>query len=126
MVKHKARLKVLNRLRRKITVENLWMYVIASLLKGPTYAYDVKKRIRELFGFEPSTITLYAVIYSLKREGLIKVVSEQPKTYGVTDEGIEALEAALGLLEDNLNKLKSLVFSGSTEGSRSRSSSKRE
>ena len=101
MPRHRARSKVLNRLRRKMTIENLWMYVIASLLKGPTYAYDVKKRIRELFGFEPSTITLYAVIYSLKRDGLIRVISEQPKTYGVTDEGREALKDALNILENN-------------------------
>ncbi len=103
--------KVLERLKRKITVENLWLYVIASLLKGPTYAYDIRKRIRELFGFDPSPITLYAVVYKLKREGFIKIVSEQPKTYGATEEGIRTLREALEIMEDNMGKLKKLIES---------------
>ena len=101
--------KALERLKRKLTVENLWLYVIASLLKGPTYAYDVRKRIRELFGFDPSPITLYAVVYRLRRDGFIKVISEQPKTYSVTEEGIKTLKEALKIIEENVSKLKKLL-----------------
>ncbi len=94
------------RLKRKMTVENLWMYVLAALSEGPTYAYDVKKRIHKEFGFKPSTITLYSVIYRLKREGLIKQVGDGNKFYEVTDEGYEALNQAVTFMESNVSKIK--------------------
>ena len=95
-----------SRLKRKMTVENLWVYVLAALSEGPTYAYDVKKRIVRDFGFKPSTITLYSVIYRLKKEGLIKQVNNGIKLYEVTDDGYEALNQAINFIENNMTKIK--------------------
>ncbi|OYT50894.1 MAG: PadR family transcriptional regulator [Desulfurococcales archaeon ex4484_204] len=115
---------VLVRLERKLTVENLWLFIIASLLEGPTYAYDVRRRIRKYFGFSPSTITLYAVIYMLRREGLIRVASEQPKTYGVTEDGARALAEAVRYLEVSVDRIRGLMKRCScTEGGGARPSS---
>ena len=101
---------LLKRFFKIVTVGCLWMYVIAALAKGPTYAYDIRKRIKEIFGFAPSTITLYVVVYNLRRLGLIKVVSEEPKIYAVTDKGINILNKAINYLEVNLSKMKNLVL----------------
>ncbi len=101
---------LLKRFFKIVTVGCLWMYVIAALAKGPTYAYDIRKRIKEIFGFAPSTITLYVVVYNLRRLGLIKVVSEEPKIYAVTDKGINILNKAINYLEINLSKMKNLVL----------------
>ena len=35
------------RLVRKLTVENLWLYVLSLLKEGPLYGYEVVKRIEE-------------------------------------------------------------------------------
>jgi PadR family transcriptional regulator PadR len=94
------------RLRRKLTVENLWLYVLAVLCDGPTYAYDIRKRIVREFGFKPSTITLYSVVYRLKREGLIREVDDGGKVYEVTEDGIKSLRDAVKFIEDNANKIK--------------------
>jgi len=56
----------LTRLKRKMAVENLWVYVLATLSDGPTYAYGIKKRISRSFGFSSSTITLYSIVYQVK------------------------------------------------------------
>ncbi len=101
---------LLKRFFKIVTVGCLWMYVIAALAKGPTYAYDIRKRIKEIFGFTPSTITLYVAVYNLRRLGLIKVVSEEPKIYAVTDKGINILNKAINYLEVNLSKMKNLVL----------------
>ncbi|MCE4601390.1 MAG: PadR family transcriptional regulator [Desulfurococcales archaeon] len=77
--------KPLKRLEKKLTVEVLWLYIIAVLLEKPTYGYDVRRRIRERFGFKPATVTTYTVIYRLEREGLIEKKSDG--TYTVTEEG---------------------------------------
>jgi len=108
-------LKALVRLNRKLTVENLWLYVLACLMNGPTYAYDVRRRIRKMFGFNPSTITLYTVIYKLSREGLVRVAKEQPKTYEITEEGKKTLEEAVRFVEKNINRIKEIIASSNSK-----------
>jgi len=90
--------KALERLKRKITIENLWLYIINILLEKPTYAYDVKKRIVERFGFRPATITVYTVMYKMVREGLLE--KDENGVYRVTEQGRRAYEEALKLLEE--------------------------
>ncbi|MCD6324475.1 MAG: PadR family transcriptional regulator [Desulfurococcales archaeon] len=89
-----------------MTVENLWMYVLAALSEGPTYAYDIRKRIARDFGFKPSTITLYSVVYRLKREGLIRERGDGFKVYEVTDEGVEALREGVRFIEENARRIR--------------------
>ncbi len=103
--------KPLIRLKRKLTIENLWIYVIASLMIKPTYAYHVRKLINEFFGFSPATITLYSVVYRLKKSGLIKeeLVSGE-KVYKPTDEGIKELEGAISYMEQVVKRLKEITY----------------
>lgn len=78
----------------------------------PTYAYHVRRLINELFGFSPTTITLYSVIYRLKRSGLIKedlVAGE--KVYKPTEEGVKELEEALSYMEQMIKRLKEITYS---------------
>lgn len=104
--------KPLTRLKRKLTVENLWVYVIASLMIKPTYAYRVRKLINELFGFSPTTITLYSVIYRLKKNGLIEeeFVSGE-RIYKPTEEGVKELLEAISYLEQMIKRLKEVTQS---------------
>lgn len=100
--------KALDRLRRKITIETLWLYIISVLKDEPTYAYDVKVRIREKFGFNPTTITLYVVLYRLVKEGLLEVfVDEGVKKYKVTRKGENTYNNALKMINELLEKLRS-------------------
>ena len=100
------------RLRRKTTIENLWLYIIATLLsEGETYAYRVKKLIEEKFGFKPSTVTLYTVIYRLEREGLLERNPEG--VYRVTGKGVEVFREGLDYLEETLARLRRVAWGGS-------------
>lgn len=104
--------KPLIRLKRKLTIENLWVYVIASLMIKPTYAYHVRKLINEFFGFSPTTITLYSVIYRLKKSGLIEeeLVSGE-RIYRPTEEGVKELEEAISYMEQMVKRLKEVTQS---------------
>jgi len=99
--------RALERLRRKLTVENLWMYVIAVLAEKPTYPYDVRRRIEERFSFKPATITVYTVMYRMEREGLIAKRSDG--TYEVTEKGLATLREAIVLLQDTARMLSSSI-----------------
>jgi len=84
----------MDRLRRKLTVETLWLYILAVLEKhGPTYAYNIKRLIRETFGFTPSTMTLYSVVYRLEKAGLLDKIEDG--SYRVTDLGRKSLEEGI-------------------------------
>ena len=88
------------RLIRKLTVENLWLYVLSLLKKEPLYGYEVSRKIEENFGFKPGRVTCYIVLYKLQSEGLItsKKLREdgetQRKYYVLTKKGEKALEDA--------------------------------
>ena len=100
--------KAVKRLRRKLTIENLWIYIIGVLKNEPTYAYNIRVKIREKYGFKPATMTLYTVLYRMKREGLITTIeADGTKLYTVTDKGLKAYNKAIQILENMINMLKS-------------------
>jgi len=101
--------KALERLKRKLTIEVLWLYIIAVLLgHGPTYPYDAGKLIERRFGFRPSKVTLYTVFYKLEREGLLEKRSDG--TYDVTGSGVRAFRNAISLLESTTRTLRETAF----------------
>jgi len=89
------------RLVRKLTIENLWLYVMSILKKEPLYGYEIGEKIGKNFGFKPGKVTCYMVLYKLKSEGLITTKTipgnsggPQRKYYIITPEGEKALEKA--------------------------------
>ena len=90
-----------SRLVRKLTVENLWLYVLRLLREGPLYGYEVRSKIEKRFGFKPGAVTCYIVLHMLEKEGLIS--SRKPresnkgpprKYYVLTSKGEETLRKA--------------------------------
>jgi DNA-binding PadR family transcriptional regulator len=89
------------RLTRKITIENLWIYVLSLLRDRPLYGYEVRDRIFERFGFRPGKITCYVVLYKLEKENLIssRRIDEKSrgaprKYYFITEKGLREIEKA--------------------------------
>lgn len=99
----------LRRLKNKITKENLWMYILNLLKNGPLYGYEVRKKIKEKFGFEPATITVYMVLYKMEKEGLVmkeKASKAQRKYYLITEKGIKTLEEGVNFLRRTVDLLE--------------------
>lgn len=104
-----SRPRALERLERKLTVENLWIYIIKILVDEgkPLRAYDLKVRLRDKFGINPPAITVYTVIYRMARDGLVHRKREGDETcYIPTELGIESYKKALLFIESMLSKLK--------------------
>jgi len=66
------------RLVRKLTKENLWLYILSLLKEGPLYGYEVERMIEKRFGFRPGKVTCYVVLYMLQKEGLVAVSQTVP------------------------------------------------
>jgi DNA-binding PadR family transcriptional regulator len=86
------------RLRRLLTSENLWLYVLSLLRRRKKlYAYELDGRIESEFGFRPDKIMIYIVLYRLEAEGLISSeFLERRKYYALAKKGRNALESARG------------------------------
>lgn len=100
--------RALKRLRRKITIEVLWIYIARALKDSePLKAYEVRKRLRELYGLRVSTVTVYSVVYRMYRDGLLEKVTIGGETlYKLSEKGLEELKKALELIESLINMIR--------------------
>ena len=101
--------KPVDRLWKKLRVDNLWLWILKLLTEKNKYAYELREEIKERFGFEPATVTSYAVLYRLEKSGLVTEASEtiapNRKYYEITELGMAALNQAETLLRDTLREL---------------------
>jgi PadR family transcriptional regulator PadR len=100
------------RLVRKLTHENLWLYILTLLSKRPLYGYEIRALIEKEFGFKPGEVTSYVVLYRLERAGLIQVAEESRgsrgparRYYTLTPKGRETLKKAKMFLEGLVSRL---------------------
>jgi len=101
--------RALVRLKRKLTIENLWLYIMKILIdeKTPLRAYDIKVKLRERFNISPPAVTVYTVVYRMSMDGLVSRIHSSGETrYKPTDTGIEAFQHAITYLEELVSKLK--------------------
>ncbi len=101
--------KAMNRLVNKLTKEMLWMYILRLLQERPHYGYEIKQLIQDRFGFAPATVSGYAIIYRLIKDGLIEVqrTGDSPrKYYVITEKGSVAMSEA----KQFITKTVDLVF----------------
>lgn len=104
--------KAFKRLRKMLTKENLWLYILRLLQERPRYGYEIKNEIRKRFGFSPAIVTGYVILYKMKRDGLVEVSRERNDTkrpdrkyYRITQRGQESMKMAKGLLLDLMKKV---------------------
>lgn len=95
----------LERLKKKTREELLWPYMLKILTNKPAYAYELRKKIEERFGWEPPLTTTYTVLYRLERKDYIegdwkKEGSRPKKYYKITPQGEEILERGKGYIEE--------------------------
>jgi DNA-binding PadR family transcriptional regulator len=61
------------RLRRSMTSDNLWLYILTLLKNKEMYPYEIREKIRDRFGFLPGNVTAYIVLEKLKAGGYVKI-----------------------------------------------------
>jgi len=101
------------RLVRKTTKENLWLYLLSILEEGPRYAYQLRDEIRRRFSFEVGEVTSYVVLYALKREGYVTISRTETrkeglarKYYQITPQGKALLSKGISYFAELSEKLK--------------------
>ena len=100
----------LTRLKRKLGVENLWLYVLAELCRGDSYPYELSKAIEDHFGIKPGRVLPYVVLSKLEGEGLVESYQQgRRRYYRVTEKGRALLQQGLEYLRSLSDKLASIA-----------------
>jgi len=80
------------RLQHSLTSGNIWLYALSLMKSRKVYAYALPDEIRGKFGFSPSKLMTYFVLYKLEDEKLISAEFEgRRKYYALTAKGKSAL-----------------------------------
>lgn len=103
------------RLRDKVTKENLWIYILSLLKKGPMYGYEIASKLRDELKINASVITTYVVLYKMEKEKLVQrernregVHKSKKVYYSITEKGTISLEKGLEILENVTRLLREM------------------
>lgn len=101
-----ADLKPISRLENSITHGNLWLSILSLSSSAPIYAYALPAQIQKKFGFTPSRLMVYLVLYKLEEEGLLSGYDEKKrKYYRISAKGKKCLADGKKLLSKQSKRL---------------------
>jgi DNA-binding PadR family transcriptional regulator len=102
--------KVLKEMHERIIKNFMDIIILAGLKTGPLSGYDVISFIHNKFHLLVSSGTVYSLLYSLERNGLIEGTwNERKRVYRLTEKGEETIETILGASDKIQNFIASLL-----------------
>jgi len=98
--------KPVARLSHSLTHGNIWLAALSLMKRKKVYAYALPEGIEKEFGYSPSKLMTYFVLYKLEDEKLISSKFEgRRKYYELTSAGKKALLDGKKKLADLSKKL---------------------
>ena len=98
--------KFVEKLHKKTIKNFMDIFVLAELKKRSLSGYDFIDFIHRRFGIMISSGTIYSLLYSLERDGLIKGTSnERKRVYVLTEKG----EHTIGVVTKANNEIQELL-----------------
>ena len=86
--------KVLKNMHRRIIRNFLDVLILSELRSGPMSGYDFIAYINDKFHLLLSSGSVYSILYSLERQGLITGVQNQRRrVYRLTERGAQTIKA---------------------------------
>jgi DNA-binding PadR family transcriptional regulator len=102
----KSKARIIKKMHERVTKSFMDTIIMAELQNGPISGYDVISYIRTKFGFLVSSGTVYSLLYSLERNGLIEGAwIERKRVYCLTEKGTSTIQAIL----NSQDKIKSFM-----------------
>jgi DNA-binding PadR family transcriptional regulator len=99
--------RILKDMHERIIKSFMDIIVLSELRNGPMSGYDVISYIHNRFRLLVSSGTVYSLLYSLERDGLIEGRwNERKRVYTLTEKGKKTIET---ILHAN-NKIKSFLL----------------
>ena len=97
--------KIVENLRRRTIKTFMDILILAELQDKPLSGYDIISLIHRKFNVLVSSGTVYSLLYSLERKGLVTADMDQRKrVYTLTEKGEQTLEI-VGRAKEEINDL---------------------
>ena len=101
--------KTVEKLRTRVVKNFLDILVLTEMKDNPLSGYDVIGLIHKRYDILVSSGTVYSLLYSLEREGIIRGAQNQRKrVYELTEKGEQALGDIMRVNGDIQNLLKKI------------------
>jgi DNA-binding PadR family transcriptional regulator len=102
----KMEAKILKKIQERIIKSFMDTIIMAELRNGPVSGYDIISYIYNKFGLLVSSGTVYSLLYSLERNGLIEGNwIERKRVYKLTERGAKTTQVIL----DSTDRIKSFM-----------------
>ncbi|MGB9853712.1 MAG: PadR family transcriptional regulator [Candidatus Bathyarchaeales archaeon] len=102
--------KILRKMHERIIKNFMDIIILAELRNGPMSGYDVISFIHNKFHLLVSSGTVYSLLYSLERNGLIEGTwDERKRVYRLTDKGSKTIETILSANDKIKNFVTALL-----------------
>ena len=86
----KSEARIIKKMHERVIKSFMDTIIMAELQNGPISGYDVISFIHNKFGFLASSGTVYSLLYSLERNGLVEGVwIERKRVYKLTEKGAQ-------------------------------------
>ncbi|MGQ9460442.1 MAG: PadR family transcriptional regulator [Candidatus Bathyarchaeaceae archaeon] len=98
--------EVLKKMHRRIVKSFMDLLILSELRNAPMSGYDIIAYIHNKFGILVSSGTVYSLLYSMERDGLIRGIwAKRKRVYELSEKGEQNIEAILNAND----KIKSLI-----------------
>jgi len=102
----KSEARILKKMHEKIIKSFMDTIIMAELKNGSISGYDIISFIHSKFGFLVSSGTVYSLLYSLERNGLVEGAwFERKRVYKLTQKGTQTIETVI----NSQDKIKSFM-----------------
>ena len=102
--------RILKKMHERIIKNFMDVIIMAELRNGPLSGYDVISYIHNKFNLLVSSGTVYSLLYSLERNGLVEGVwDERKRIYKLTEKGQKTIETILNA-NDKLKGFMAIIL----------------
>ena len=103
--------EVSRKLQKRIVQNFLDIIILARLRNAELLSgYEIMGLIHQKLGFLISSGTVYSLLYSMERKGLIKgELTDGKRVYALTEQGKSVIDAIIGSKEELLRFVRSLL-----------------
>jgi DNA-binding PadR family transcriptional regulator len=102
--------RILKKMHERIIKNFMDIIIMAELRNGALSGYDVNSYIHNKFNLLVSSGTVYSLLYSLERNGLVEGVwDERKRIYRLTEKGEKTIETTLNANEKIKGFMSSLL-----------------
>jgi DNA-binding PadR family transcriptional regulator len=92
----KSEARIIKKMHERVIKSFMDTIIMGELQNGPISGYDVISYIHSKFGFLASSGTVYSLLYSLERNGLVEGIwIERKRIYRLTEKGAQTIQTIL-------------------------------